>query len=396
MPSQIHVLHSPCKFPVKADTTDRKPGRLALCLVIVGVAGALAGLWWASSRASVSFLPDMAPAMWIIYPVVPEADTHPLLELPTTFEHSFAIDAVPPKALLRIAGFHRYTLSVNGASPSRPLRTGRNWKQPDVFDVAGQLRPGANRIEVTVLNSNGPPALWLSLGVGMLQVNSGEDVAVFFCRCTPVLRGSGFRLSPVTARSSIYGLPRPLAALGMRWPTLLGFALLSAMGCWLLHKINLPPSHEFKSPALSVQRLPRGRERQRVDLETDARRGTGILPVGQAIEHGQDPAFAGGFLLRQGYGGRDGGQVAHATCTTDNPEMQPGSDSRDSPVTVLAGSWLALFANNLGALPHLTGFDAQGHMDYIGYIAQLIHCPWPPRDGRCFRPRFIICFRRPG
>jgi len=47
----------------------------------------------------------------------------------------------------------------------------------------------------------------------------------------------------------------------------------------------------------------------------DVRTETGILPVGlyEAVGHGRDPAFAGGY----------GGQVAHAVCATVNREMRP-------------------------------------------------------------------------
>ena len=86
---------------------------------------------------------------------------------------------------MSIAGFHRYTLVINGAPPGRPLRTGTNWRQPDEFDVAGQLRPGANRIEVTVFNSNGPPALWLSLDAGTVQVSSGEGWETSYAGAVP-------------------------------------------------------------------------------------------------------------------------------------------------------------------------------------------------------------------
>jgi hypothetical protein len=57
--------------------------------------------------------------------------------------------------------------------------------------------------------------------------------------------------------------------------------------------------------------------RQRLNV----RRGTGLLPVSlcQAVGHGQDPAFAGGY----------GGQVAQATCATVNRKMRPPSERVD-------------------------------------------------------------------
>jgi Tfp pilus assembly protein PilF len=227
---------------VKADNTNHKLRQLTPCLVIIGSLCALAGLWWTSSRAAVNFLPDMTPARWIIYPVIPDANTHPVLELATTFENSFGLDVVPPKALLRIAGFHRYTLTVNGSCPEWALRTGANWKQPDKFDVSRLLRPGTNRIEVTVFNSDGPPALWLSLDVGTMQVNSGIAWEASYAGAAwhPAVPASAPK--SMTTSSYSYGLPPPLAALGTCWPTLLGFVLLSCAGLCPWRKMPVQPA----------------------------------------------------------------------------------------------------------------------------------------------------------
>jgi tetratricopeptide (TPR) repeat protein len=212
---------------------------LALSLVVIGALGAIGSLWWTSTRPSIDFLPEMAPSAWIMYPMVPITPPHPRLELPTTFRNTFAIGAVPPEALLRIAGFHGYKLSINGASPDRPLRTGKNWKQPDVYDVTAQLQPGANRIEVTVFNSTGPAALWLALDAGPIQVNSGElwDASYAGANWRKVVPASAIR-----AFNSNVLTPRPLDSLRTRWPVLLGFTLLSIVISCLLVALNSPRS----------------------------------------------------------------------------------------------------------------------------------------------------------
>ena len=56
------------------------------------------------------------------------------------------------------------------------------------------------------------------------------------------------------------------------------------------------------------------------------------------------------------------------------------------PLLVLAGSWLALFANNLGALPHVIGFDAQSHMEYIGYIQEHGSLPLAAQGWEMYQP----------
>jgi len=305
---------------VKADRKHNQRGRPALCLVIVGAFAALTALWWTSSRAGINFLPSMAPARWIVYPTIPYADIHPDLELPTTFESSFVLGAVPPKALLRIAGSHRYTLAVNGASPEKPLQSGKSWKQPDVFEVTGQLRPGTNRIEATVFSSDGPPALWLSLDAGSLQVNSGEKWRASYAGATRCAAVPASASRPMTAGSSSYRLPQPRAAFGTRWPTLLAFALLSAMGCWLLRRISFPPRPNSDFSPSIVKTGWRDRYRETL------------------------------------------------------------------PVVVLAGFWLVLFVHNTAPWPHLAGFDAQGHVDYIRYIQEHNSLPMASQGWEMYQP----------
>ena len=54
-------------------------------------------------------------------------------------------------------------------------------------------------------------------------------------------------------------------------------------------------------------------------------------PCAMARVHGQDPAFAGGFLLRQDYRGRDGGQVARATLLASSARARRHHQSGDAP-----------------------------------------------------------------
>jgi hypothetical protein len=203
----------------------------ALLLV---VASALGWLWYCAVRRSdINFLPRRAPAKWIVYPSDPDATAHPQLETSTVFQRSFTLHQAPAGAALAIAGFHRYTLTINGAAPRPPLRTGRDWKEPDRFGVSRQLRPGENRIAVTVFNSNGPPALWLSLRSTELALTSDES---WLASCAGSA-GQTARLAAkpkVIARGSpLYASERPWPSLQARWPALLLFAVLSAAGYWL-------------------------------------------------------------------------------------------------------------------------------------------------------------------
>ena len=243
--SAIHCVGS----SVKTDNKRHKLGHLALCLVIVGALGALAELWWTSSRAAINFLPGMGRLSGLsIQPSKKRARILILncprhLRIPscsTPFRQKLCCVS-PDSTATRFRWTERHPESRCG-----PVQAGNS---PMYSTWLGNCDRGPTRIEVTVFNSNGPPALWLSLNVGPLQVNSGEDLAGFLCRRE--LGAPRFQLpapKPMTASSCSYGLPPPWAGLGMRWPTLLGFALLSAVGCWLLRKTNLSSSTSSNLP----------------------------------------------------------------------------------------------------------------------------------------------------
>src|SRR3989442_13903580 len=106
----------------------------ALVLVTASALGAFGWFWWsAAGRSDVSFLPRLAPAAWIVYPSTPQGRLHPDLEMATVFRRSFRLGAVPLEATVGVAGFHRYSLAINGAALPAPTATRKNWKQPDCF-----------------------------------------------------------------------------------------------------------------------------------------------------------------------------------------------------------------------------------------------------------------------
>src|SRR5262245_6182947 len=103
---------------------------LALLLVVCGALGALGCLWWQSVRGSgVSFLPRMSLGEWIVYPCPPQGASHPQMELGTAFRCGFVLKQPIGEASLQVAGFHRYTVSLNGQTLGAPVKRGRNWKE---------------------------------------------------------------------------------------------------------------------------------------------------------------------------------------------------------------------------------------------------------------------------
>jgi tetratricopeptide (TPR) repeat protein len=281
-------------------TANRSAGltrRLALLLVVLSVAGAAGWLWWSCLlRPDIYFLPRRAPAEWIIYPAAPQGAIHPRLEMSTVFRRSFTLERAPAKAVLSVTGLRQYTLSLNGKPAALPLRRGRNWKQPDQFEVAQQLRAGENQIAVTISNTNGPPVLWLSLDTDGRQLNSDEAWQTSYAGA--VWRPARLASKPkvVIAGSPGYGGEEPWTSLQARWLALLLFTGLSAALYWFI---------------------------------AWRKQTSALAPRPSTLD-----------LL---------------------------------PLLGLAGLWVALFANNLGVLPSLVGYDVDGHMAYIRYI-QEHHC----------------------
>ena len=305
--------------------SSRLVRRFALALVVCGALGSMGWLWWdCARRPDIYFLPRLAPAEWIIYPSGPRATVNPRLEMSTLFRRSFSLEQKPSKAFLSIAGLRHYTLSINGEPAAAPVRRGRNWKEPDRFDVSLNLRAGENQIAVTVLNSNGPPVLWLSLDTGRWQLNSDESWQSSY-------GGAAWRQARLASKpkaaspgSPIHGGEEPWDSLRARWLTLLLFAVLSGAACWLLNRYRW----------LATDHGPRA---------TDY--GPGLAP-----------------------------QTA-------------GDWRRDLlPLAVLAGLWVALFANNLGALPNWVGYDVDGHIAYVRYIQEHHSLPRADEGWEMFQP----------
>jgi tetratricopeptide (TPR) repeat protein len=292
--------------------------RFALVLVVCGALGSLGWLWRSCLlNPEVYFLPRLTPAEWIIYPSGPKGTINARVELSTLFRRSFTLDQAPRTAVLSIAGLRRYTLSINGNPAPAPVRRGRNWKQPDEFEVAGNLRAGENEIAVTVMNSNGPPVLWLLLDAGGWRLNSDE-----IWQCS--YGGAAWRQARLASQpkealtgSPMYGQEEPWPSLRARGLTLLLFAALSSAIYWLLRMAA---------------------------RTTDA----GLRPR------------------------------LHAGSSVLGRELLP--------VLALAVLWIALFANNLGVLPNLVGYDVDAHLAYIRFIQEHHALPRADQGWETFQP----------
>ena len=121
------------------------------------------------------FLPRLGPAEWIVYPKPPDATPHNATPFWAVFRRSFKLEALPPAATLSVRAFKQGAVHINGRPVDKlPLRE-QDWKARHTIEVSQFLRAGENEISVTVSNSLGPPALWLSLEAGALALHSGPD-----------------------------------------------------------------------------------------------------------------------------------------------------------------------------------------------------------------------------
>ena len=129
---------------------------LALALLVLGV---LVPVWlfgWnAMRRPDVSFLPQQTPAEWIVFPSPADVVARENRELATVFKRSFKLERAPSRAALRVAGFREYSVQLNGTPLGKPAWAGRNWKQPDRFQVSPALKRG----EIHVLDRVNPWSL---------------------------------------------------------------------------------------------------------------------------------------------------------------------------------------------------------------------------------------------
>ena len=216
-----------------------------------------------------------------------------------------------------------------------PVRRGSNWKQPDRFEATKQLRVGTNEITVTVLSSNGPPALWLALDADGFKLASDETWECSYADAAWRLARLARKPMLAPPGSAITGGERCYASLQTRWPTLLLFAALSTVIYWVAVR--------FGSRLADLGNQP-----------------SDLRPSGQSLARS-----IAGRLARSGV----------------------------LPVLGLGVLWATLFANNLSGLPAQVGYDVGGHTDYINYIQTRHAFPLACEGWEMFQPPlyYLIC-----
>jgi tetratricopeptide (TPR) repeat protein len=207
--------------------TDR--GRLVVVTATLALAVFFIWTWWlAKYSGSVDFLDRRAPAEWILYPKPPEGVLHKTADLDTAFRRGFVLSNRPGHAVLSIRAMKKWEISINGKPISASPATDGNWKHPVNLDVSEELHAGTNEVVVTSRNSNGPPALWLSLDAGGQRINSDIEweaslVGAVWCKAQLASAPVEFQKGNL-----LNGGERPMSSLLNHLPTLLIFSAFSA------------------------------------------------------------------------------------------------------------------------------------------------------------------------
>ncbi len=121
----------------------------------------------------VAFLTARGDADWITdaRPVDAMVQQYKQAAVPVaTFRRSFAVDAVPAVAQLRVEAARAHRVRVNGVEVWASPDPDPGWRDGREQDVAAQLHAGDNEIAIEVWNPRGPPLLRARLDAGALQV----------------------------------------------------------------------------------------------------------------------------------------------------------------------------------------------------------------------------------
>jgi tetratricopeptide (TPR) repeat protein len=203
--------------------------RPVLWLIAAAVLLGCGELWWLCCRdSSIPFLPAAGSAEWIVYPKPP--DTTPRTAAPfwAVFRRSFHLAAAPAKAKLAVRAFKQGTVRINGRLVGGLLLGEQDCKTRHRSEVAALLKVGENEISVTVSNSLGPPALWLSLHWDTQALYSDPDWQVSLVGAAWQKAVLASEPPAIRPGNPLYGRETVISSLHRTWPQLLLVLLLSA------------------------------------------------------------------------------------------------------------------------------------------------------------------------
>jgi tetratricopeptide (TPR) repeat protein len=157
--------------------TSRREKFYAILLLAGLVVSAAGGLYLCRSSAAIHYLSTSTSAVdprgeWIIYPSPIIFIGNAAVKQTVVFRRSVPMPNLPEKASLRIRACDEFSLRIGGRDVDLLEPRDRNWKEYSDFDIRRYLKPGNNEIAIAVSNSNGPPAVWLTLDAGDVHMAS--------------------------------------------------------------------------------------------------------------------------------------------------------------------------------------------------------------------------------
>lgn len=232
------------------------PHRAVLWPLAAAVLLGCGGLWWLCCRDSaIPFLPQAGSAQWIVYPKPPDTKPHRTLPLWAVFRRSFTLAAAPASADLSVRAFRHGMVRINGRTVDNVSLAERDWKRRYRTKISGFLRPGENEISVTVSNSLGPPALWLSLKCDTQALNSDPDWQVSLVGAAWQKAVLASEPPAIRPGNPLYGRELMINSLRRTWPGLLLILLISAVAIGGGNRFLRPGNGAAPARAAGVDRL---------------------------------------------------------------------------------------------------------------------------------------------
>jgi len=229
--------------------------RPILWLIVAAVLLGAGWVWWLCRwDDSIPFLPAERGGQWIVYPKPPDTTPHPAIALWAHFRHSFTLAATPTHADLLVRTFRQGTVRVNGRLVDEVVLGEKDWKRARTCDVASYLKAGANEISVTVSNSLGPPALWLSLKSDTLALQTDTEWQVSLLGAVWQNAALASKPPPIRRGNPLYGRERVVDSLRRAWPQLLlilAVAAMAVVGAGRLVRRAASRSNEGKGSTLA-------------------------------------------------------------------------------------------------------------------------------------------------
>jgi hypothetical protein len=187
-------------------------------------------LWWLCRYdGGIPFLLAAGPAEWIVYPKPPDATPHNAMPFWAVFRRSLTLTAAPATAKLSVRAFKQGMVRINGQLVDSLVLREADWKRRHTSEVARFLKAGENEISVTVSNSLGPPALWLSLKWDTQALRNDPEWRVSLVGAAEQKAVLASEPPAIRPGNQLFGRELMINSLRKTWPGLLLILVISAV-----------------------------------------------------------------------------------------------------------------------------------------------------------------------